>query len=383
MKIRMASAVAIGAMGASLVLGACGGSSKSAGGTGNNVTAGQTPQQAVETAISKLGGESNMKVAVSLPITAAQAQQLSAKSGGSKMSPAEAHALTTGSVFFSESTGHGEAIDSTQARTDPQNTFDFGLAIGGDTPLEVRYVDQNLYVLAQVKTLLTDVGDDPAKADKVSAELAQVNSFVPGISDLGQGKWVEVDHAGLESLGAAVKQADPQAAAAGSSQIQSSVLKLRTEVLSALKADSTFASLGNSGGRSGYSVTVNVASLLNTLAPQVESTLSSLPGVGNQISGKLSGAASSVPSGQTAVIDVYVSDNKLSEADLDVNQFAGKDKVNFAVPVRMAFSSPGAASAPSGATKLDVSKVPSLLGNLLGGLGGSSSSSSSSATTSG
>jgi hypothetical protein len=376
MKTRMATSIAVGAVSASLLLAACGGSGKS---SANNVTSGQAPRQAVETAVSELGAQSSIEMTVSLPISADQAKQLSTKGGGRPMSTAEAKALTTGTIFFAESTGHGEAIDSTQARTDGQNTYDFGLTVGHDTPLEVRYVGQNLFVHAQVQQLLSDVGQNPGQAKKFEAVLGQVNTFVPGIGALGQGKWVEITHAGLRSLSASLKHQIPGASAAGSSQFQSAVLKLRTEVLAALQTDSVFASTGRSNGRDGYKVTVNVASLINTLSPDFANTFATLPGVGSQLSGRLSGMAKRIPAGQTAVIGVYVSGNRVSEADLDLNQFAGKDKVSFPVPLRLAFTSPGAASAPLGATTLDVSKVPALLGNLFNPGGTSSSGSVSTA----
>jgi hypothetical protein len=357
--------LAIAAVGAVVALSACSsGGTKGAGSTGNNLTSNETPAQAVVTAISKVGSQSSVKITLSLPVTQAQAEQLKGSSGSSGPTPAEAKALSTGSIFFTEATGHGEAVDSTQAQSDAQNSLDFGLTIGSDTPAEIRYIDQNLYVRAQITQLYTDVGQDPAKASQLTNLLSQLNAQVPGIDALGQGNWVEVSHAGLDSLAPAVKQA---AGSTGSnpSTVQADFTTLRTQVLAALQTNSTIASLGDSNGRSEYSATINVSNLLTTLIPDLQTALASIPGLGSKITSGLNSAHSGIPAGQTAVVDLYVADNQLSEADLDINQF--KHTYSFAVPLRVALTSPGAPSAPSGATSLDVSKLPGLLSGLLNG----------------
>ena len=348
-----------GTLAAAVALAACGGHSAA--------SSGSSPQQAVQTAVSDLGAQSNVKVVLSLPISPAQAKELSAKSGG-HMTTQEADALTSGTVFFEEATGSHEAVDSTQAMSDPNNAYDFGLTIGKDTLLEVRYVDQNLYVRAQLQKLLTDLGQDPASAAKFDNHLNSINTYVPGISELGQGKWVEISHSGLQSLSGVLKQMEQSSrTSVNPTTLRTDILKLRKDLLTAIQSNATFSGLSSSNGRQGYSATVNVANVVNTIKPEIASTLSSIPGLGTQISGALGKAQSSIPAGQKAVVDLYVSHNRLSEADLDLNQFAGKQKVGFPVPIRLAFSSPGAPKAPSGATVLDVSKVPGLLAGLLGG----------------
>jgi hypothetical protein len=365
-RARFASMIAVVAVGASMTLTACGSSSKSAGGTGNSTTATESPQQAIETAVSGLGRQSSVGIALSLPITEAQALQLGAK-GGSHMTPAEAKAITTGSVFFTESTGQREAVDSAQARTDPADSYDFGVSLSGQIPLEIRYVNQDLYVRVQAQQLLTDVGQNPSEAAKLQSELTQANSYVPGLSALGDGGWVEVTHASIESLAPILKQAEAKGGApASSSAVSSALSAIRQEVGAALRSNSTVAALGNQDGRSGYSLTLAVRAFLNAVGPDLQASLAKIPTLGTELSGALTKISAKVPSGQTAVVDLYVADNKLSEADINLNQFAGSQKVGFAVPLKVAFSSPSAPSAPAGATALDLSKLPSLLNGLLG-----------------
>lgn len=353
-------ATAAAAIGASMVLAACSGSKTS---SGNGLASSETPQEAVQSAVSKLGSQSDMKMVLSLPITADQAKQLSSQNGGKPMSDQEATALTTGTIFLNVATGSGEALDSTQAQSDPNDSVDFGLAIGSNTPLELRYVGQSLYARAQIQQLLTDVGQNPAKASQFSTELSSLNSYVPGISALAQGNWVEINHQGLQSLSGLLKQIESSSgSSANPATLKADLMALRSQLLAALKANSAFGSLGSDK----YSVTVNVANFLSTIKPEVNSALSNVPQLGTQISDLLGKAVTKVPPGQTAVIDVTVSGGQLTQASVDLNQFAGKDKVGFPVPLQAAFSSPGAATAPDGATTLDVSKLPGLLGSLIG-----------------
>ena len=384
----MTSVVAIGALGAGLTLGACSSGSKSASGGGAvQKVSSADPQQAVSAAVGNLGKQSDIGVRLSIAISGAQAQQVETKSGGSKLTPAQLEALTTGVIFLGEKTGHGEALDSAQAQHDSLNSVDFGLSFGSSTPLELRYVDQSVYLKADLHQLLTDVGQPPSKADAVTRVLPQIENYVPGISALGQGRWVELSHASIQSLAPTLKQLQQQGAQSSGTTpagFQQSILKLRSELIGAVRSSSTFAHVGSSGGRDHYAVTVNLHNLVATVVPELQSTFGSVPGIGSKI-GSIDSAAAKVPAGRTAVIDTYVSGNQLTEADVDVDQFipAGQ-KPGFPVPVRMAIGS-ASISAPSGATQLDLSKLPGLLAGIMGNLGGihSSGGPTSASTTGG
>ena len=377
----MTSVVAIGALGAGLTLGACSSGSKSASGGGAvQKVSSADPQQAVSAAVGNLGKQSDIGVRFSIPISEAQAQQVETRTGGSKMTPAQLKALTTGVIFLGEKTGHGEALDSAQAQHDSLNSVDLGLSFGPSTPLEFRYVDQSAYLKADLHQLLSDVGQPPSKADTVTRVLPQIENYVPGISALGRGQWVEVSHASIQALEPTFKQLQQQGAQSGGTTpagFQQSILKLRSELIGAVQSSSTFAHVGTSGGRDHYAVTVNLHNLVATVLPELQSAFGSVPGLGARLGG-IDSAAAKVPAGRTAVIDAYVSGNQLSEADVDVDQFipAGQ-KPGFPVPLRMAVGS-ASISAPSGATQLDLSKLPGLLSGIvgnLGALGGSSSAS--------
>lgn len=345
-------------VGAGMALTACGSAAKA------------SPSSAVDSAISALGSSSSLSLQVSLGITPAQAQTLASKSG-SAMTKAEATALSTGSIFFTTQTGHGEGIDSQQALTDSSNAYDLGLQFGSQKPLELKYVDQNLYLRADATQLLTDLGQSSSKAAGLQKTLAQINSVVPGISDLGGPKWVEVSHSSLVTLGNLLKSAAASKSAGqpSAAQIQSTLSQLRTDALNALKANSTDTSLGSTGGRDEYAVTVNVHNFLASFGPALQKDLSALPFVGSKASSNFTKIQDKVPAGQTATADLFTSSGKLSEVDVDLNQFAGKQKVNFPVPLKVTFTPAVAISAPAGATNLDLSNLPNLLQQMLGGLG--------------
>ena len=359
---RFFSVLAGGAIGASLILTACGGGSKG-NGSGNGLTSSETPQQAVQTAVAKLGAQPEIKLVLTLPISAGQVKQLSSQGGGKPATDAQAHAISTGSVFLNVATGSGEALDSTQAMTDPNDSVDFGLTIGGNTPFEILYSGQNLYARVQLQQLLTDVGENPAKASQFANQLNSLNTFVPGISQLGTGAWVEIDHASLQSLAPLLKQIESSSGStADPSTLKTDIMRLRTQLLTAVRANSTF----KSTGADHYNVTVQVSNLLSTIKPEIQNAVANIPGLGADVTKALTKMQAGIPAGQTAVIELSTSGGKLSQAQMDLNQFAGKDKVNFAVPVRVDFTSPGAAQAPANATKLNVSRLPTLLGGLLG-----------------
>lgn len=364
---RIASVVMVGALGASMSLTACSSSSKSsAKNNGSQVqTSGGSPSAQVDSAVSKLGSGTNLEISVSLPMSVSDLEQMSSGKGSTPLTAAQANAIANGSFFIIVGSGHGESLSA--SRTDATDAIDAGVTISGNTPFEVRYVDQNLYLQVKISQLLTDVGQDPSKASKFTSEASQLNTYVPGLSSLVQGNWVEITHSSLQSLEGPLKNLEGQLGASSSSSSVPSTpsmadeLKLEHVILSAIKANSTVSSLGSSNGRSEYSVTVQVANFLQAVAPQLESTFSDVPKEGAAISADIQKAEAALPAGQTATADVYVSNGALSEIDIDLNQF--KHKYSFPIPLRISLSTPGAPTAPSGATQLDTSKIPSLLGS--------------------
>lgn len=357
-RLRAASALVVAG---GLALGACG--------TVSKLTTGRS----ISDSISAIGNQSSVSLRFSLGIDQNQAMQLSRRDGGTPMSPAEARALTTGSIFFSEQTGHGEALNSKQAATDHANSVDIGLQIGNDVPVEIRYVEQALYARVDVNQLLSDTGQDTRNAASFSSDLQQANRYVPGLGALGQGKWVEVTQSGLKSLSGLLNQYASSLGGSNSQpnrdQVRNMATSLRKDLTKSLQDNATYKNLGTQDGQTEYGVTVDVHGFLNQFGPALQNDLNSIPGgLGTKASNALKQAETKIPAKQTVVVNLFVQSNKLTQVQLDANQFAGKDKMAFPVPVKLDISTPPAITAPSGATPLDLSKLPQLISGLFSGL---------------
>jgi hypothetical protein len=363
-------------VGGALALAACGSATSTP----------SSPAAAIHQSAKGLTSQTGISLRFSLGVTPAQAQQLAAAgSSPTHLTTQQAQALATGSIFFDISTGHNEPLASKQAATDSANNYDFGLSIGNNSPFEYRIVAQNIYLRILVSQFGSDIGSTPTSLSKLQSESSVANAEIPGISALASGQWVEVSHSALAPLLGIVKNLEAasgggsQSAAANSDQYRSEYSDLSKDVATALRQNSTYAKVGSSGGRTEYTLTVQVKPFVTQVAAAVQTDLATLPGgVGKKYSTGLSGVAAKVKTGQTVVIQVYTESNRLEEIDVDLEQFAsGSQKLSFPVPVRVVIGTDPTISAPSGATTLNLSKLPALLGGLAG------SGSSSSPTVSG
>jgi hypothetical protein len=275
--------------------------------------------------------------------------------------------------------GHGEALDSTEAATDNVNKYDVGLTTNGNTPIEFRAVDQNFYLHLVLSELQSATGATRSSLSKVSAGIDKLNADLPGISALNSGRWVEVTHTSLEPLLSMLKtfESTQGMSSSGAHSLGAEYTRLIQDLQAALKAHSAATKV--SGPE--YNVTVDVKPFVQQFGSAVQNDLNSLPGgMGSKYGSSISSATAKIPAGQTLVMQMFVQGNKLQEVDVDLNQFEPSgQKAPFAVPLKIVFSTNPSISAPSGAKQLDLSKVPQLLGGLAGSLGGSSGGSSSGA----
>ena len=355
----------LGVASVGLALSACGTTTKTA-----STISSTGPAGALAASVSALGSQSSIKATFSIPVTATQAAQLASMGSTKSPNTGFATALSTGSVFFAEQTGKGEPLDSTTASSDTGNSYDFGVTFASSTPLEIRYVAQSLYLHLQASTLMTDLGQPASKATSIDNELLKLNADVPGLSALASGGWVEISHTTLAPLLSELKTFASLGAgstSSSSSNVGSTLLGLRTNILAAIKANSTVTSLGSTGGRQGYAVDVKAQPVAASLNTALNSAGALIPSIGNKLGG-LSKSLASVPSNFVVTIDAYASSGKLAEADLNLDQFATKSKPSFPVPLRVTVST-ATISAPTGASQLDLSKLPSMLGGVISKLG--------------
>lgn len=356
--------------GGALLLSACG--------TAANPATKLPPQQAVTSGFSAAVAGSSESIRVSLGLTGSQVLQLAHATGGKDVTAQQADSLAASSIVVDVATGHGEKLGSAQASSDTANKFDFAVQVNGTSPLEVRYLGQTIYLKADLTTLARDFGTGTSTTPgRFSAALQKGNQFVPGLAALGQGRWVSLPLSSVRSLFNQFKSQIPASGATAGNKTQ--ILNAEQQLRAALASNTTYASAGTHGGRSEYTVTVQVHSFVQQ-ALSAFTGLVPATGLGSlNPSQMISKAAAKVPANQTAVFQVFESGTKVNEIDLDLRQF--DPKLPFAVPIRAALGSAPALSAPSGVTTLDLSKLPLLLGGLFaGGLGGSNHSTTTQTT---
>jgi hypothetical protein len=343
---------------------------------GSSTPARVPPEQAVTTAVQAIGSQPGVNLQLSLGVTARQLQQMAqGKGGSSDLTLQEAKALSSSSIVVDLNTGNGKPLNSLQTGTnqsdrlgqsDKSGQVGLALQVGATDPVELRYVDQTLYLQANVAALLSDFGQDPSRAASFQQALQAANAYVPGIAALGQGQWVSVSASALSELLQGIASKMPGTTPTTLPSPAKSQETLR-ELEKAFNSNATYADAGTQGGRNHYRVTLQVHNFVQQVAADLPSDLGNVAG-----GSSLKQMVSKIPANQTAVVDVWVRDGRVQEFDLDINQFA--HEFTFAVPLRIAVGSGTTVTAPAGATSLNLSKISGLLGGMLGSrLNGNSS----------
>jgi hypothetical protein len=339
---------------AGLALAACGTQSK------------LTPQQSVQNALNNLGAQSSLKVSVSLHLSSSQIESLSAADGGTAAPAAAAKAISQGAFFLGLQSGHGESLNSQRFTTDDSDRLALGLSSGSSTPVELRLVDQTVYLHLNPSEL-SNLGGS-STGSNLASDLQKAAQVLPGLSSLAHGGWVSVSLSELQSLEGMLSELGGAGSSSNTtSNLPTAASELRSQLINALGAHATYAYEGSSGGRSEYLVTLNVKGFVDEMAPVIQQGVSSLSGLPSSMTSKLSDIGSKiskeVPAGKTVKMTLYVKNGVASEIDFDLRQ-AGV-KANFAVPLRIAFSQT-TIDKPSGATPLNLSNLPQMLQGVLG-----------------
>ena len=346
------------AVAATLTLAACGSAAK------------VPPQQAVNNSFQAIGSQSGVDLRISLGVTAAQLQQLGKASGGTdELTPKVANAIASTSLVVDFNTGNGKALNDNQAAKDPAAQFGLALQVGAANPVEVRYVGQTVYIRADAKNLLTDLGQDSSKAAGFQQALQGADAYVPGLAALGKGQWVSVPSSTLDALLKGLQSKLPSSSSAAPTPAMTQ--QLLHQLQQAFTSNATYTEVGTQGNRTHYQISLAVRPFVQQVMAALPASLGSVPGA-SSLGNNLKGAISNIPANQKAVVDLWVSHNQAQEIDIDLNQFI--HKYSFAVPLRIQIGPGTTVNAPSGATPLNLSKVPGLLGGL-GALSGSGNSS--------
>jgi hypothetical protein len=196
------------------------------------------------------------------------------------------------------------------------------------------------------------------------SSLQNANNYVPGLSALGDGKWVSVPASQLAALLQGL-QAEMPGAAGGSSSSASDqqIGQLWTQIENAFNANATYVKVGTHAGRTHYTAALALKPLVQDVERSLPSSLGSIPGassIGKQINGVVGKLGN-----RKLVADVWVSDNKVQEIDIDLNQF--DHQYGFAVPLRIRIGPGATVVPPTGATPLNLSNLGDMIGGMLGG----------------
>src|SRR5450631_3439557 len=107
-----------------------------------------TTASAVSDAFSGLRSQPGVKLTMSLDVTQAQLLEMDKVDNGSSLTPAVASAVSGTSVVVDIHTGHGESLQaaSNNASPDKSDQVELSLTVKGSTPLDVRVVNQTLFV---------------------------------------------------------------------------------------------------------------------------------------------------------------------------------------------------------------------------------------------
>ncbi|MHB1536099.1 MAG: hypothetical protein ACYC1D_16110 [Acidimicrobiales bacterium] len=317
----------------------------------------ESSQQAVNTSVSNLDHQSGFTATLSLGLTPSQLLQIQKISGGGgHLTPQVADAISKSSISMDVHTTNGQDLAAAvQSGKIGSEALDLAIHIGSDTPVELRVIGTTLYARINPKQALKDYGQNPALAGQLTSVLGKANTVVPGISALGQDKWVSADFSAF--AGAAQQQG---AAGAGSAS------KLVAAIRSAFNKYAIYAQHGQQGGATAYTVTIAAQGFVNQLVSAFTSQLPSGLFAGQL--GTLKNAAQGIPASLQIVLQVLVKGTTVSEVSIDLNQFF-HHKYPFAIPVRVDFTGGSTVSAPSGATALNLSGLLGALGSLGGASG--------------
>ncbi len=350
------------AVAATLALAACGSAA--------NGAANVPPQQAVNNSFRAIGSQSGVDLRISLGVTPAHLQQLGNASGGTdELTPKVANAIASSSIVIDVNTGNGKALNDNQAAKDPATQFGLALQVGAANPVEVRYVGQTVYIRADANNLLADLGQDASKAAGFQQALQGADTYVPGLAALGKGQWVSVPSSTLDTLLKGLQSKLPSSSSAAPTPGMAQ--QLLRQLHQAFTSNATYAEVGTQGNRTHYQISLAVRPFVQQVIAALPASLGSVPGA-SSLGNNLKGTISNIPANQKAVVDLWVSHSKAQEIDIDLNQFI--HKYSFAIPLRIQIGPGTTVNAPAGATPLNLSKVPGLLGGL-GALSGAGNSS--------
>jgi hypothetical protein len=266
-----------------------------------------------------------------------------------------ASAISGTSVVITVHTGQGESLRQAASKSpaDKNGQAEISLLVKGDTPLDLRVVNQTLYLKADAQHLLSLFGQDSPKASKALNGASEYEAFLPGISTLLHGGWVSV---GLDQLSSIAGQQAKSGSVPRSKSLSGSFLK---DLGTVLDRNISFVNNGVHGGRTEYTITAPVRQLAQQLVTVLSKDAGTSASPLSSVVRNLDSSLAKIPASSKASVQLWVQNNKVQELDVDLNQF--DHKYPFAVPLKVVIGEGAQVQVPAGVTALNLSPLVGLL----------------------
>lgn len=318
-----------------------------------------SPHQQVQTAFDNLIKGDTLTASLHLGADASSLLTFASRTGGG-LQAKQASALAGAAISFTVHSTSG-SLESlrTAAQSQKNSQFDVAFSDQGRRYAELRNVSQNVYLQADVKGLVSLLGQPASAYDHALAGAKQI----PYATALMTGHWLEVQGTQAQKL---LKQ---YTGAAGNT-VPTPNPAQRKQFLAGLERlfskDVTVRRVSSGAGTSTYALTANPRQVAGSF-------LSSLTTMQPMLAGRMPHlSAGQVPS-RTITFQAVVSGNRLSRLSFDLAQLVQGKSVP-QLPLQVDFSTASqSVGAPSGAQVVDLNKlVNAFLSASRGGLGSGS-----------
>ena len=366
MNRQLITVAAVGAMSAALLAG-CGSSSSPSTNPGTSVssTAGETPIQQIQTALTSLASGTDLTATFQLGLSGSSLESLVNTIGHSSLTSAQANEIAGGKIVIAE---HTTASSLSSAVSTPNsNQTDVSFIDDGTTLVDVRSISGVVYIQLQLGKLFTLFNAPPGELSGIQAYASNLPTFVQKLID---GDWISIQTSDLKSLEQEITGAVGASAPASPNSSQQQAFLSNLEQI--LTNDVTVTQTGSTSSGTTYTLSANTRTLVVDLINAVEKIE---PALSSEVNSQFK--ASKVPS-KTITFGATVTDGKVSQISFDFAQLAPPSAhvpASDHLPLDLNLSTaPVTVSVPSGATPVNMSDLGSLLGEIGGATGSGGSS---------
>jgi hypothetical protein len=317
------------------------------GGSGESVP--ENPKAALSASVGNLADSDVLTTTLRLDTTPEDLKSFAAKDGD-ELSDADAAAIAGAEVVLQVQSNNGDKLSELKPGDNDAANVSFRALSNGQTYVELRVVDGDLYLQGDVEGILDLLHQSKAYAD-VQARVASLPGFVQAFVE---GRWVSINGTAAQGLLGSFSGDQTPDEAQGR--------QLVDDLQGMLERDVTVTRAGSDDRGDHLVLTGNTRELARDF---------------------LDVASSAVPGGQAATgqfdpedapdrditVDAWVKDGVLSEISLDLVQFAkpGEVDAGMHLPIAVAFEQDGDdIGEPEDVTPVDLTQ----LGALLGAVGG-------------